>query len=130
MSALSRRPDLDFGIHLTLVSDFATQRSPPLAGAERVPSLVEDDGCRPDIFEATLQMAYEHDLAARVWLEPAISSARTAGLPVVDPPSWTTSRSRLNPSRLPCSIAWLSCQSASASGLSIQHRHRRGSSTR
>ncbi|GAA4360986.1 ChbG/HpnK family deacetylase [Angustibacter luteus] len=41
---LMARPNLPFGIHLTLVSESARMRFRPMAGPERVPSLVDRDG--------------------------------------------------------------------------------------
>jgi len=42
------------------------------------------DGGRGDILDLTIALAREHGLAARVWLQPARSSVRRRGLPVVD----------------------------------------------
>jgi predicted glycoside hydrolase/deacetylase ChbG (UPF0249 family) len=41
---LREHPDLCFGVHLTLVSDFAIYPWRPLAGADRAPSLVDESG--------------------------------------------------------------------------------------
>ncbi|WNV74271.1 ChbG/HpnK family deacetylase [Geodermatophilus sp. DSM 44513] len=42
------------------------------------------DGGRPDFLDLTMDLAREHGLAARVWLEPGRRTARGRGLPVVD----------------------------------------------
>ncbi len=42
------------------------------------------DGGRPDLLSLTLDLAIEHGLAARVWLDPGRGAARERGLPVVD----------------------------------------------
>jgi chitin disaccharide deacetylase len=42
------------------------------------------DGGRSDILDLTIALARENGLAARVWLQPARSSVRRRGLPVVD----------------------------------------------
>lgn len=42
------------------------------------------DGGRPDLLDLTVDLAIEHGLAARVWLEPGRRSCGDRGLPVVD----------------------------------------------
>jgi predicted glycoside hydrolase/deacetylase ChbG (UPF0249 family) len=42
------------------------------------------DGGRGDILELTVDLAAEHGLAVRVWLEPGRAAMRRRGLPVVD----------------------------------------------
>jgi chitin disaccharide deacetylase len=44
LELLEERPDIPFGIHLTLICDFASYRWQPLAAAEKVPSLLDSDG--------------------------------------------------------------------------------------
>jgi predicted acyltransferase/predicted glycoside hydrolase/deacetylase ChbG (UPF0249 family) len=39
------RPGLDFGVHLTLTSEWPKQRWAPVVGASRAPTLVDSDGC-------------------------------------------------------------------------------------
>jgi hypothetical protein len=126
-------PAVPFGIHLTLTRDGPAHRWAPLVPAERVPSLVDEDGLlftharasellsrarleeverelraqidavarsgltpthldwhaladggRPDVLDLTIELAREHGLAARVWLEDGRRRARRRGLPVVD----------------------------------------------
>lgn len=44
LQLLRERPDIPFGIHLTLVRDSVRDRWGPLTARERVPSLLDDDG--------------------------------------------------------------------------------------
>jgi predicted glycoside hydrolase/deacetylase ChbG (UPF0249 family) len=44
LELLQERPDIPFGVHLTLVCDFADSRWQPSAAAEKVPSLLDGDG--------------------------------------------------------------------------------------
>jgi predicted glycoside hydrolase/deacetylase ChbG (UPF0249 family) len=44
LELLQDRPYIPFGVHLTLVSDFATYRWDPVAPAEKVPSLLDGNG--------------------------------------------------------------------------------------
>jgi predicted glycoside hydrolase/deacetylase ChbG (UPF0249 family) len=44
LELLQQRPNVPFGIHLTLVCDFAGYRWQPLAAAAKVPSLLDRDG--------------------------------------------------------------------------------------
>jgi chitin disaccharide deacetylase len=44
LELLHERPHIPFGVHLTLVCDFAGYRWQPLAPAEKVPSLLDGDG--------------------------------------------------------------------------------------
>lgn len=133
MEGLRDRPEIPFGIHLTLVCDFPAHPWSPLAPKARVPSLLDRtgelfspddkellieqarveevelelraqidtvlaaglapthldwhclaDGGRADPFELSLALAEEYGLAARVWLEPGLATARERRLPVVD----------------------------------------------
>ena len=45
LELLRKRPDIPFGVHLTLVCDFASHRWQAMAAAEKVPSLLDGDGC-------------------------------------------------------------------------------------
>ena len=62
MRLLRQRPEIPFGIHLTLVRDTGHHRWGPL----------------------TVALAGEYGLAVRVWLEPGRQRMRRRGLPVVD----------------------------------------------
>ncbi len=42
---LEDHPDVDAGLHMTLNAEWGDYRWPPLAGAQAVPSLVDDEGC-------------------------------------------------------------------------------------
>jgi chitin disaccharide deacetylase len=44
LELLQERPHIPFGIHLTLVCDFASNRWQPLAAPEKVGSLLDGDG--------------------------------------------------------------------------------------
>jgi predicted glycoside hydrolase/deacetylase ChbG (UPF0249 family) len=44
LELLQERPAIPFGVHLTLVFDFASSRWQPSAAAEKVPSLLDGDG--------------------------------------------------------------------------------------
>jgi predicted glycoside hydrolase/deacetylase ChbG (UPF0249 family) len=44
LELLQQRPDIPFGVHLTLVCDFPSSRWQPSAAAEKVPSLLDGDG--------------------------------------------------------------------------------------
>lgn len=133
MALLRERPELPFGVHLTLVCDTTEGRWGPLAPAEQVPSLLDAcgelhpphavarllarariddverefraqitavldaglapthldwhclaDGGREDVFALTVALAEEHGLAVRAWRDPARSTLRELGQPVVD----------------------------------------------
>ena len=47
LQALREHPEIAFGVHLTVVSDFATYRWGPLTPRDRVPSLVDASGSFP-----------------------------------------------------------------------------------
>lgn len=59
MGLLRQRPELPFGVHLTLVCDLPSRRWGPVAGASRVPSLLDDRGemFPPDARVALLERA-------------------------------------------------------------------------
>jgi predicted glycoside hydrolase/deacetylase ChbG (UPF0249 family) len=133
MLLLRERPQIPFGIHLTLVCDFPSHPWAPVAPKEQVPSLLDRagqlyrpddkellleqariaevelelraqidtvlaaglapthldwhclaDGGRTDLFDLTVTLAEEYQLAARVWLERGLRAVRGRSLPVVD----------------------------------------------
>ena len=133
MDLLRERPEIPFGIHLTLVCDFPSHPWAPVIPRAQVPSLLDRagqlyrpddkgrlleqariaevelelraqidtvlaaglapthldwhclaDGGRADLFELSLTLAEEYGLAARVWLEPGLSTVRERGRPVID----------------------------------------------
>ncbi|MQA82772.1 MAG: ChbG/HpnK family deacetylase [Streptosporangiales bacterium] len=59
MRLLRQRPEMPFGVHLTLVCDLPSRRWGPMAGAARVPSLLDDRGemFTPDERSALLDRA-------------------------------------------------------------------------
>jgi predicted glycoside hydrolase/deacetylase ChbG (UPF0249 family) len=45
MHLLKQNPDIPFGIHLTIISEYAFYRWGPLTCSDKVPSLVDESGC-------------------------------------------------------------------------------------
>jgi len=73
-------PGVDIGIHLTLTSEWARYRWPPILGAGRVPSLAAEDGC----FWSTPAEVFAHALLeeAEAELRTQIETALEAGLDI------------------------------------------------
>ncbi|MED7923666.1 polysaccharide deacetylase family protein [Nonomuraea sp. LP-02] len=133
MTLLRDRPEIPFGVHLTLVCEQPGRPWGPLAPRALIPSLLDAaggfpsfeeapgvlagarldeieiefraqlravldaglepshldwhclaDGGRADVFELTLELADEHGLAVRAWLEPSRELLRARGLPALD----------------------------------------------
>jgi len=73
-------PGLDLGVHLTLNAEWPRYRWGPLAGAQAVPSLVDDEGCLPRTTQETLARAQpEH---VEIELRAQIERALAAGIDV------------------------------------------------
>jgi len=73
-------PRLDLGVHLTLNAEWPGYRWGPVAGAEAVPSLVDDQGCLPRTTGETLTRARpEH---VEIELRAQIERALAAGIDV------------------------------------------------
>lgn len=70
------RPDLDFGVHLTLTSEWAACRWAPVCGPHRVPSLVDESGnffaTVPAVFENARPEEVERE--SRAQIETVLSS--------------------------------------------------------
>jgi chitin disaccharide deacetylase len=73
-------PGADIGIHLTLTSEWLACRWRPVLGAERVPSLVDSDGC----FWSTAAEVFAHGRLeeAEAELRAQIETALSAGIDV------------------------------------------------
>jgi predicted glycoside hydrolase/deacetylase ChbG (UPF0249 family) len=76
------------------------------------------DGGRRDIFDLTLALAHEHDLAMRAWLSPARSYDGRDCRPSTTT-SWIVTASTSAPSRPGTQRCCMTCSPASPSGLCI-----------
>ena len=73
-------PHLDLGVHLTLNSEWPHYRWGPVAGRDRVPSLLDDQGCLPrTTLEVVRQAKPEH---VEIELRAQIEAALAAGVDV------------------------------------------------
>jgi predicted glycoside hydrolase/deacetylase ChbG (UPF0249 family) len=72
--------DADIGIHLTLTSEWKTCRWRPVLGAERVPSLVDSDGCFWSTGSAVFAHASLNEVEAE--LRAQIDTAIRAGIEI------------------------------------------------
>ena len=73
-------PDKDFGVHLTLTSEWKNYKWGPIAPIDHVHSLVDSNG----YFWAKVQEVYQHGSAEQAYLEgkAQIQKALTYGLPI------------------------------------------------
>lgn len=74
------RPDLDYGIHLTLNSEFGRYRWSPVAGPDKVPSLIDKDGFLPQSKDAVTSTARPAEV--EIELRAQIDRALQAGIPL------------------------------------------------
>ncbi len=76
--AMRARPEIDLGVHLTLISEFRTWRWGPVLPPERVPSLCRPDGTLHASLDALREHAEERDAIAE--LEAQLARVEDAGL--------------------------------------------------
>jgi len=77
---VTRHPDTDVGLHLTLTSEWDDYRWPPVAGKPQVPGLVDSMGCLWDNVPLVIAHATADEVETEIRAQ--IDRAMTMGLPV------------------------------------------------
>jgi predicted glycoside hydrolase/deacetylase ChbG (UPF0249 family) len=77
---LGKYPKTDAGLHLTMTSEWREYRWGPVAGKERVPGMVDHEGCLwPDVLGVTLKASPDE---VETEIRAQIDRARTAGMEI------------------------------------------------